>query len=131
MCFLVDPSPVRRVPIPTGIQRKLNFVSVRTIKGSSSSRQMRFGRPNPKEGVIFPLFHKSSFLIIFFVAVFLRTFFNVGFFFRLMSALQARNLAENIIYHRKSAINYIQIKKNLWNYSKFVNVTLYLDSSVC
>ena len=37
MCFFVDPSPVRRVPIPTGIQRKLNFVSVRTIKGSSSS----------------------------------------------------------------------------------------------
>ena len=36
--FFVDPSPVRRVPIPTGIQRKLNFVSVRTIKGSSSSR---------------------------------------------------------------------------------------------
>jgi hypothetical protein len=35
--FFVDPSPVRRVPIPTGIQRKLNFVSVRTIKGSSSS----------------------------------------------------------------------------------------------
>ena len=37
MCFFVDPSPVRRVPIPTGIHRKLNFVSVRTIKGSSSS----------------------------------------------------------------------------------------------
>jgi hypothetical protein len=31
--FFLDPSPVRRVPIPTGIQRKLNFVSVRTIKG--------------------------------------------------------------------------------------------------
>ena len=38
MCFFVDPSPVRRVPIPTGIQRKLNFVSVRTIKGSSSAQ---------------------------------------------------------------------------------------------
>jgi len=36
MCFFLDPSPVRRVPIQTGIQRKLNFVSVRTIKGSSS-----------------------------------------------------------------------------------------------
>jgi hypothetical protein len=35
--FFLDPSPVRRVPIQTGIQRKLNFVSVRTIKGSSSS----------------------------------------------------------------------------------------------
>jgi hypothetical protein len=34
--FFLDPSPVRRVPIQTGIQRKLNFVSVRTIKGSSS-----------------------------------------------------------------------------------------------
>jgi hypothetical protein len=31
--FFLDPSPVRRVPIQTGIQRKLNFVSVRTIKG--------------------------------------------------------------------------------------------------
>ena len=37
MCFFLDPSPVRRVPIQTGIQRKLNFVSVRTIKGRSSS----------------------------------------------------------------------------------------------
>jgi hypothetical protein len=37
--FFVDPNPVRRVPIPTGIQRKLNFVSARTIKGSSSSGQ--------------------------------------------------------------------------------------------
>ena len=37
MCFFLDPSPVRRVPIQTGIQRKLNFVSVRTIKGSSST----------------------------------------------------------------------------------------------
>ena len=36
MCFFLGPSPVRRVPIQTGIQRKLNFVSVRTIKGSSS-----------------------------------------------------------------------------------------------
>ena len=54
MCFFVDPSPVRRVPIPTGIQRKLNFVSVRTIKGSSSyitslkaavSRLSRFSGP--------------------------------------------------------------------------------------
>ena len=36
MCFFLDPSPVRRVPIQTGIQRKLNFVSVRTIKGPSS-----------------------------------------------------------------------------------------------
>ena len=35
--FFLDPSPVRRVPIQTGIQRKLNFVSVRTIKGSSSA----------------------------------------------------------------------------------------------
>jgi len=35
--FFFNPSPVRRVPIPTGIQRKLNFVSVRTIKGWSSS----------------------------------------------------------------------------------------------
>jgi hypothetical protein len=34
--FFLDPSPVRRVPIQTGIQRKLNFVSVRTIKGRSS-----------------------------------------------------------------------------------------------
>ena len=34
--FFLDPSPVRRVQIQTGIQRKLNFVSVRTIKGSSS-----------------------------------------------------------------------------------------------
>ena len=34
--FFLDPSPVRRVPIQTGIQRKLNFVSVRTIKGGSS-----------------------------------------------------------------------------------------------
>jgi hypothetical protein len=32
----VFPSQARRVPIQTGIQRKLNFVSVRTIKGSSS-----------------------------------------------------------------------------------------------
>ncbi len=35
--FSLDPSPVRRVPIQTGIQRKLNFVSVRTIKGRSSA----------------------------------------------------------------------------------------------
>ena len=34
--FFLDPSPVRRVPIQTGIQRKLNFVSARTIKGRSS-----------------------------------------------------------------------------------------------
>ena len=34
--FFLDPSQVRRVPIQTGIQRKLNFVSVRTIKGRSS-----------------------------------------------------------------------------------------------
>ena len=32
----LDPSPVRRVPIQTGIQRELNFVSARTIKGRSS-----------------------------------------------------------------------------------------------
>ena len=38
MCFFLDPSPVRRVPIQTGIQRKLNFVSVRTIKGRSSEK---------------------------------------------------------------------------------------------
>jgi hypothetical protein len=38
MCFFFNP-PVRRVPIPTGIQRKLNFVSVRTIKGRSSSKR--------------------------------------------------------------------------------------------
>jgi hypothetical protein len=37
MCFFLDPSPVRRVPIQTGIQRKLNFVSVRTIKGRSTN----------------------------------------------------------------------------------------------
>ena len=36
MCFILDPSQVRRVPIQAGIQRKLNFVSVRTIKGRSS-----------------------------------------------------------------------------------------------
>ena len=30
--FFVDPNPVRRVLIQTGIHRKLNFVSVRTIK---------------------------------------------------------------------------------------------------
>ena len=41
--FFLDPSPVRRVPIQTGIQRKLNFVSVRTIKGSSSSGAERVG----------------------------------------------------------------------------------------
>ncbi len=35
--FFLDPSPVR-VPIQTGIQRKLNFVSVRTIKGRSSGQ---------------------------------------------------------------------------------------------
>ena len=34
--FVLDPSPVRRVPIQTGIQRELNFVSARTIKGRSS-----------------------------------------------------------------------------------------------
>ena len=41
--FFLDPSPVGRVPIQTGIQRKLNFVSVRTIKGSSSGGEMRGG----------------------------------------------------------------------------------------
>jgi hypothetical protein len=45
MCFFVDPSQVRRVPIPTGIQRNLNFVSVRTIKGSSSHA----GTPRERE----------------------------------------------------------------------------------
>ena len=51
MCFFVDPSPVRRVPIPTGIQRKLNFVSVRTIKGSSSSKRGgRLERMGPRDG---------------------------------------------------------------------------------
>ena len=42
--FFLDPSPVRRVPIQTGIQRKLNFVSVRTIKGSSSQCRRQAGR---------------------------------------------------------------------------------------
>ena len=44
--FFLDPSPVRRVPIQTGIQRKLNFVSVRTIKGRSS-----FLYISPRRGV--------------------------------------------------------------------------------
>jgi hypothetical protein len=47
MCFFVDPSPVRRVLIPTGIQRKLKFVSVRTIKGSSSSPTSAAARSRP------------------------------------------------------------------------------------
>ena len=39
--FFFNPGPARRVPIPTGIQRKLNFVSVRTIKEGSSSSARR------------------------------------------------------------------------------------------
>jgi hypothetical protein len=50
MCFFLDPSPVRRVPIQTGIQRKLNFVSVRTIKGSSSES---WGGSNGKRSKLF------------------------------------------------------------------------------
>jgi hypothetical protein len=49
--FFLDPSPVRRVPIQTGIQRKLNFVSVRTIKGSIIIEIERFrgGREEERE----------------------------------------------------------------------------------
>jgi hypothetical protein len=43
--FFLDPSPVRRVPIQTGIQRELNFVSVRTIKGRSSSHVLHSPPP--------------------------------------------------------------------------------------
>ena len=39
MCFFFfNPSPVRRVPIPTGIQRKLNFVSVAVLGTPGASR---------------------------------------------------------------------------------------------